>query len=299
MYDLKYINKIKIFLYFNTDYFKKTIYKNNNFYSYRDLFIDMVKPYQKGGNVNIKYNNNNFTFENIYDNVYILSAIDRDDECISITIDIEEKIAIINNINADTLKCGESIMTNQGSHLLQIAIKFIKKIKDKYNIKKIELKDNAYINCFDKRIELSNMLLFTKGYTFYSKYGFTPKDSNIKSRLNKILLLINKLKVKHINFKKIYDLTKNDNDFYKIKEDFKNILNNIDKYSEYKLVDYNKNIFNKKNCLLFLIISNIYIYYILTKFYNYIDFDKDYYEKNPISELNKFNFTNCIYELYL
>ena len=249
MYDLKYINKIKIFLYFNTDYFKKTIYKNNNFYSYRDLFIDMVKPYQKGGNVNIKYNNNNFTFENIYDNVYILSAIDRDDECISITIDIEEKIAIINNINADTLKCGESIMTNQGSHLLQIAIKFIKKIKDKYNIKKIELKDNAYINCFNKKIYLSNFLLLTRGYTFYGKYGFIPKNTK---QYNKQLYLIDKLKkikVKDINFIKLVKNIKP-----KYKDNFVKYVNeNQDKYYfDFMSGFFNKN--NKYSCLIFYLI---------------------------------------------
>ncbi len=75
---------------------------------------------QIGGNNNIivNYNNENFIFEEFDENYWALRDANEYD-CVTIGIDPEEKEAFINNINADTVKCGNTILTNQGSNLFR------------------------------------------------------------------------------------------------------------------------------------------------------------------------------------
>jgi len=67
-----------------------------------------------------------------------------------------------------------------GTKLLDIAISFIKSIKNKYYIDRIILKDNAYKTCFNQgktrgsKLKLSILNILLHGHTWYGRHGFKP-----------------------------------------------------------------------------------------------------------------------------
>jgi hypothetical protein len=140
------IRKIIIHLYLNNDFVK-------NYLQSKNITMKNLQSYlnQKGGSIEeikVNYNNEEFVFINTYgDLVYFLYSKDgKEDTCVSsktkvfnsiieskesivsITIDSENKVAYINNINGDTLKCGNTIMDNQGSHLLKAGVKYNRRL---------------------------------------------------------------------------------------------------------------------------------------------------------------------------
>jgi hypothetical protein len=231
---------------------------------------------QRGGStkqIKVNYNGEEFIFENPYgDLVYFLYSIDgKDGMCLIISINQEDKIANINNLNADTLKCGDTIMDNQGTHLLKVGIKFLIENKHKFKINSIRLKDNAYINCRTKKlnkpiqINLSSFLLLTKGYTFYGKYGFEPLDENYKKLEYRLIKKLKKLKIENLEFDKIIKFIYKKNKKYNY---IKTI--HIDKFKEYYenfkdkyYYDFMSNYFHKNNpssCIIFDLMKNELIY---------------------------------------
>lgn len=105
-----------------------------------------------------------------------------------------------------------------------MAIKMLKKYKDKFKINKINLKDNAKVQPInEKYYNLSQFKLLTEGITWYEKFGFKINKDIIKN-----------LKTKETN---LYKLIKDNN---KIDSEYKN---NILKYIK----------LNKENYLLELI----------------------------------------------
>lgn len=74
--------------------------------------------------------------------------------------------------------------TRGGSLLLQMTLNLIENIlKNKYNLKYIQLKDNSLMPCksVKKMIDLDSMYMLTRGDTWYGKYGFRPFDTNTNS----------------------------------------------------------------------------------------------------------------------
>lgn len=87
-----------------------------------------VNIIQSGGTRKIKllYNNEEFIFENIDDEQFILFS-NKEEDCIAIIVDSKNKTANINNINGDTIGlCFKQITDKKGTLLLKLAIKFAK-----------------------------------------------------------------------------------------------------------------------------------------------------------------------------
>ena len=152
---------------------------------YKESFYDydMTKKQQKGGsNRSIKYNGQKYTFIKEKDDTgrYIFTLRQNikkinADVCILVIIDLQYNYAYVENISnlEGCLKRG--IITNKGGNeLMKLLINYLYKIKDKYKLKYIQLRDNStkYIN--GERIILKNLMYLTQGRTWYEKYGFIP-----------------------------------------------------------------------------------------------------------------------------
>ena len=216
----------------------KTIYK----YKINQSRVDILKNLKNfgllekqlsggGKNLTIEYNNELFIFTKLDDEYttimsYVLQAKNKDFECVVISIDKELGHASIDNLSTDGIICSDKIITNIGTHLVQLTIKLLKKYKDKFNIKKILLTDHSslYCNQIRKSISLADLYTLKYGITFYGKFGFVPYDndplSNIESnkklnkKFNKNKEIIKNLKVK--DSKLLYYLDKFQNKKYDI-----------------------------------------------------------------------------------
>lgn len=159
---------------------------------------------QKGGAVNsveLVYNGETFKFEENEENYWTL--YDRDNrECVVIGIDPSGHEAHINNINADTTKCGNTILTDQGSHLFKITLRFLKEHRTKFNINKITLKDNAEKLCpsSGEMIHLAEFLTLLTGHTWYGKYRFRPIDSYVRREYRQNRDIMDSARLKDIDF---------------------------------------------------------------------------------------------------
>jgi hypothetical protein len=124
-----------------------------NFYNYKSLE-------QKGG-FSIEYHNEKIKFDKVVDDnltTLFLSTIDGNSNCILILIYKDDNNAILQGISND--ECFTTPLFNNVKHLMTIAIKFLKKYKNKFNIKYVELTDNSYISCDKKtRISLADLSL--------------------------------------------------------------------------------------------------------------------------------------------
>lgn len=112
-------------------------------------------------------------------------AIHRNDDpnlskCLYIAID--NKIAYIREISYYS-NCAQPLLDNPmgGSKLLKLCIQFLKENKKRFNINKIQLKDNSTLFCQlaknkKERMKLPLLSTITCGHTWYGKYGFRPYD---------------------------------------------------------------------------------------------------------------------------
>ena len=208
---MKKLNEIqrcftKMYLLHNNQIFKKIIlskYKN-----IKNYLIDKKPIIQTGGSLNkitIKYNNEKFKWYEQEPDYWVLYDKEKYD-CISISIDSESNESYINNINADIVKCGDTILTNQGSHLFKIGLIFLKENKKLFNINSIKLKDNAVKNCSDnKRINLGLFLTLLTGNTWYGNYGFRPIDKDYRKQYKHNKKIMEQIRLNDINFNKIID----------------------------------------------------------------------------------------------
>jgi hypothetical protein len=203
-------------------------------------FFNNNKKTQIGGNNNykkIKYGDNKYIFQELIENTWFLRSIDDNYDCVSISIDKENKTSIINNINADIAKCGLNILTNQGSHLVKLSIKFLKKYKKEFKINKILLKDNARKACYNEDgFYFSDFLLLVNGDTFYGKYGFKPISKNSKKYYYKSKKIMNNLYIKELDL-----------------EDFFN-----NKFKKKEEIKFQKLLLNNQNKLLKNVLSNFF-----------------------------------------
>ena len=109
-------------------------------------------------------------------------------ECIIIFIDSSDRNAIIMNISNEKGCVQEGMIYREGGKILvQIAIKYLKTYKDKFNINRILLTDRSYVLCSNNIIDkskqvikhnmfLSDLYMLTHGDTWYGKFGFRPFD---------------------------------------------------------------------------------------------------------------------------
>jgi len=205
---------------FSTSYLIRndSILKNIILSKYKRLnnFYESIKNQnQIGGSRQIKtiYNNEIFIWNENEPNWWSLN--DKfDNDCVSITFAPERKESNINNINADTIKCGNTILNNQGSHLFKIALQFIKENKIKFNINKIFIKDNANKYCKNNvNIHLGIFLTLLTGHTWYGKYGFRPINTHYRLQYRQNRYIMYKVKLSDINFniilKKIFEYKNN------------------------------------------------------------------------------------------
>lgn len=168
--------------------------------------------YQLGGNIKtIKMFYENeipLEFKMIYTNnnnleIYISNETSEErllpnNSCLSLQIDKKLKIAHLEGISTDTLECfgnADFILRSPGSFYLNMTIKMLKKYKEKLNINKIILLDNAMVKPkYGKMYSLSQFKLLTENKTWYESFGFKItseyklQHENNKTILRKVLL---------------------------------------------------------------------------------------------------------------
>lgn len=239
------------------------IFQNDN-HSLYNFFLDNIERHtikkQIGGEKKIKYiyNGDNFIFYEYHDLTHNFSIYRKNDtqksDCIIIMID-DEGIANIQNIHyyPDCLYTGLKY-PGGGTILLRMAIQFIKDIKKKYKIKKIQLTDNSSLSCtkITTDIDLPSLYILTKGDTWYGKHGFKPYDS----KKNKLDIdkyaeyvhnqkIVKKTLVKNTNLFKIFNeqIEKNNlREFYKIE----NINKFFKKFNDRCVMDFFKELMSDK-----------------------------------------------------
>ena len=183
---------------YNYDYF----YKNSSI-NYRG----MLK--YTDNKIKMKYNNEIFTFEiNEEKDIYFLRTLDTNNDCIVFGVDLSSSTININNINADVIEpCFQAIINKKGTYLLELAIKFAKKLyqENKIKINRITLTDNSIKHCKNqknKRVIFSDLRQIISGDTFYGKHGFEPINEINKKQYNKNKKVLQKILLKDIKFKK-------------------------------------------------------------------------------------------------
>jgi len=233
--------KLKLFIY------RKSELIRQNKTQLRHFLVDQI-----GGGKKLKviYNDHEYVFNEALDkNYYVLYSKD-EFECVTIIIDLENKIAEIHGIGNYT-SCLDDINTNVGSTLLKITLKMIKKYKDKLDIKKILITDNSLKNCCNKNIKLPLMLTLStcntwygntknfcgcprnKNHTNFCLYGFKPVDDTL------IKYYDNNKKIKDIDLIKYIKMSKLDEKIYRktltilVKDYLTQFLKEYDKTCKY------------------------------------------------------------------
>lgn len=216
----------------------------------RGRYINLLN--QVGGNKyeKLKYNGYEYVFEKMNKDTY--SLIGRDGyECI--IINFHKNIAVIVSMTAELEQCQGFFPSKHGSNMLELAIKFIKKNKQKFNTTQIQLKDNSEKLCKNgSYIDLALFLTLTTGHTFYGKHKFKPSRKDDQIKYVKNYKIIKKIKVKDVKFKEIFTELYESNIKEKIINKFKKY---IDKYPNELLIDvfgtfFRKEKFNKRCQLL-------------------------------------------------
>lgn len=144
------------------------------------------------------------------------------DTCLMMTVSTDlggdAEINILNN--EGNCISDNGLFKLSGTHILTIAIDFIKSIKSKYNVKRITLSDHATKLCGNQKLKLSILCTLLYGHTWYGKHGFRP-TSKQEDKIN-ILDVYNK-NTKIARFTKvpaIKTLRKYIDDFYHHKKMF-------------------------------------------------------------------------------
>lgn len=239
--------------------------------------LKYYRSQQLGGakdTITIDYNSEAFEFHQAEENYWVL--YDRDDrDCVAIAIDPETREAYINNINADTTRCGNTILTNQGSHLFKITLQFLKELKERLKVDTILLKDNAEKYCpgQSKRIGLAVFLTLLTGHTWYGRYGFRPQEKESRRSYRHNYRIMSTTKLRDIDFGAIIrDLSG------KIRRDQYDYI--IDKYNGLKednplVKDLMKAIFNQSSydfiCSVFPLIVERLVHMLGLRFLNIIN----------------------------
>jgi hypothetical protein len=257
------------------DFKNKHNFKTN--YNYKNKYI-----LTGGGSFTVKIsdileNKNEIKFKEIYNDkkrkIILNTRIENNKyNCIIIVIDDETKIATLDSVQVSETKCidlDDFGLKTSGKFHLKVAIKMLKKYKDKFKINKIELEDVATVKCNDEEFPLSSYLLLTKGYTFYGNEGFKYKKEKLNELLNNYQKYVDKLKVKDVNMKNILESSKNiklNKEIMKMADDNKDI-----KFINLLGIIFSRNnMMNESICKLYFSILNS-----LISFYQ-INFDDEF-----------------------
>ena len=220
------------------NYFHKQVIRN---FTYKNgiqvggVIKEIKIEYNKKIELTFKMIENNKGLEIYLSNEIEENKLTENNSCIFIQINKNTKTAHIFGVSSSSLhNCfsdPEFILKKPGNFYLDMSIKMLRKYKDKLNINKITLLDNAKIQPkMGKSYSLSQFKLLTEGITWYEKYGFKiNKEVKKQHQTNKDI--IKNLKTKETN---LYQLIKNSN-HEKTKVDYKN---NILKYLELNQEDY-------------------------------------------------------------
>lgn len=234
-------------------YYKKYFAKlMDNFYVSREYKHNSITG---GKTTKLEYKGFIFYCKQKKDNSYDISIRRNDNEiersidhCLHIIIDKnikDNKIAYIENISYynDCIKTGLE-HPGGGSKLLKIALKFLKKNKEKFDINRIYLVDNSRFYCNDLIINLPILSTLINRHTWYGKYGFRPYES-LSHKPDKILLKHYNKNIKIMKTTIIKDTTlpkhllkmikDNETNKEKIKETFKKFYT---EYSELHVYEY-------------------------------------------------------------
>ena len=186
-------------------------------------------------------------------------------ECVVIYINEKENMAELRSLTIENGKCIDLEnfgLKTTGKFHLKVAIKMLKKYKDKFGINKIILDDVATVKCNDTEFPLSSYMLLTKGYTFYGKEGFRYANKDYNDLLKNYKNYISKLKVKYVNIKDILKNSKN--------KKLNSVVINKSKDNKNMLfVDFlgllfgRENMLNNEICELYMkILNKLVIYYV-------------------------------------
>jgi hypothetical protein len=185
-------------------------------------------------------------------------------ECIVIYINEKDKVAELRSLTIENGKCidlEDFGLKTTGKFHLKVAIKMLKKYKDKFRINKIVLEDIATVKCNETEFPLSSYMLLTKGYTFYGKEGFEYVNKDYNDLLKNYKKYMSILKVKDIDIKDMIKNSKNkklNSDVRDKAKDNKNMLF----VNFLGLLFSRENMLNDEICELYIIIlDKMVIYY--------------------------------------
>ncbi|ADO67059.1 hypothetical protein crov026 [Cafeteria roenbergensis virus] len=220
--------------------------KHNNNYNYHIKHLyggtnNKVKTLklEYDGKIELEYKivSNDKEIDVFISNYFDIDKLIPDNSCLSIKISKIKHEAHIEGISTDKFSCFKDTtfqLKNQGKFYVTMTIKMLKKYKDKFNINKITLHDNAIIKSKKGDFNLSQFKLLTEGCTWYEKFGFKiDKKYKQQHQINKDI--IEKLKIKDINIIGIITdiLNKTTNE---IKKDYiKNVIKNLEENQDEKL----------------------------------------------------------------
>jgi hypothetical protein len=165
------------------------------------------------GKIELEFKKINKISDNDFE-IYLSNNFD-DNSCITIQINKKNKVASIHNISKEKLSCfnhADFLLKKPSSFYVEMSIKLLKKYKEKFNIDKITLIDNAVINCEMRdsnnfnigKFNLSQYLLFTKGHTWYEEFGFKITDEIKNKVVQNSKIVIKTLKIKDIDFDPLF-----------------------------------------------------------------------------------------------
>jgi len=251
---------------FKTNYFYGNKYILTNGSSFKIKISDVLENY------------NEIKFKEIYNDnqrkiILNTNKNSKDYDCVIIVINEKQQLATIESLQVSENKCidlDDFGLQTSGKFHLKVAIKMLKKYKDKFRINKIELEDIATVKCNDEEFPLSSYLLFTKGYTFYGKEGFKYQKDNYNKLLKNYQNYIKILKTKHVDIKNL--LKHNTNN--KLNKNIIKMFHNKEyNFTELLGIIFSReNILNDEICKLYLFIKNDLIYFYQSKLgTNYLD----------------------------
>lgn len=275
--------------------------------NYRERFVKnfLMNEYKLNGNIFLQNGNgeNDKTFKIEYAgkieleykkvtrsndefDIYLSDEIE-ENSCITVQIDKKLKLASIHGISVEKKNCfnhADFLLKRPGSFYLEMTLKLLKKYKDKFNINKITLIDNAQILCVNRgKFNLSQLLLLSEGVTWYEKYGFKITDKLKRKIVEKSKEVLKEIKVQDIDFDTIFDEIKKDKDYKIIHQDtITQIKKLLKENNQTKLQLIMYHIFNENRsndtCLLYSLINKYLIRQIETKFKDFTRLEQlEYY----------------------
>lgn len=216
--------------------------------------------------------------------IYISNEFDKnklmpETSCLSIKINKKSKEAYIEGISSENFSCFSNTyfkLKKEASFYLMMTIKMLKKYKDKFNINKITVRDNAIIKTNKGNFNLSQFKMLSEGVSWYEKFGFkVDKKYKKQHQINKDI--INKLTIDDINILEILKGLPLDNYIKSVINFGKDSLN-------MKLTDFMKIIFvdnkNKYSEELYLLIIDKLIRILENNYNNFVRYKPiNYYMK--------------------